>query len=42
MQRRLVNDIKDIIKNPLTDHGIYYVHDEIDILKGIAVIFMVI
>jgi len=38
MQRRLVNDIKDIIKNPLTDHGIYYVHDEVDILKGYALI----
>ena len=38
MQRRLVNDIKDIIKNPLANHGIYYAHDEVDILKGYALI----
>ena len=37
-QRRLVQDIKYIIKNPLTEHGIYYVHDEINILKGYAMI----
>lgn len=37
-QKRLVSDIKDLIKDPLTDHGIYYVHDEEDMLKGYALI----
>ena len=35
---RLVRDIKDIIKNPLEDIGIYYKHDERDMLKGYALI----
>jgi len=35
---RLMRDIKQIIKNPLIDNGIYYIHDEIDILKGYALI----
>lgn len=35
---RLLKDVKDIIKNPLTDNGIYYVHDEDDMLKGYALI----
>jgi len=35
---RLLKDVKDIMKNPLTDNGIYYVHDDEDILKGYAYI----
>jgi ubiquitin-conjugating enzyme E2 Z len=35
---RLVKDIKTIRKTPLIDNGIYYSHDEIDILKGYAMI----
>ena len=35
---RLLNDIKQIIKNPLTENGIYYIHDSDDILKGYALI----
>lgn len=35
---RLMNDVKQIIKNPLTDNGIYYIHEEEDILKGYALI----
>ena len=35
---RLINDIKQIIKNPLCEHGIYYQHDEEDMLKGYALI----
>jgi len=35
---RLLNDIKQIIKNPLTENGIYYIHDDSDILKGYALI----
>jgi ubiquitin-protein ligase len=35
---RLLKDIKDIIKNPLTDQGIYYIHDDTDMLKGYAMI----
>ena len=36
--QRLLKDVKQIIKNPLTDNGIYYIHDEDDILKGYALI----
>jgi ubiquitin-conjugating enzyme E2 Z len=35
---RLLKDVKHIIKNPLTDNGIYYIHDDIDLLKGYALI----
>jgi ubiquitin-protein ligase len=36
--RRLLGDVKTIMQNPLTDHGIYYSHDEADMLKGYALI----
>lgn len=36
--QRLLNDIKQIIKSPLTENGIYYSHDETDLLKGYALI----
>jgi ubiquitin-protein ligase len=36
--RRIITDIKDLRKNPLTEHGIYYEHDETDMLKGRALI----
>jgi ubiquitin-conjugating enzyme E2 Z len=35
---RLIKDIKQIMKNPLIDNGIYYVHDDTDMLKGYALI----
>ena len=35
---RLLKDIKNIIKNPLTDQGIYYIHDDTDMMKGYAMI----
>jgi ubiquitin-conjugating enzyme E2 Z len=35
---RLMKDVREIIKNPLTSHGIYYKHDEDDMLKGAAMI----
>ena len=35
---RLLKDIKEIRANPLTAHGIYYEHDEVDMLKGKALI----
>ena len=35
---RLLKDVKHIIKNPLTDNGIYYIHDDTDMLKGYALI----
>jgi ubiquitin-protein ligase len=35
---RLLKDVRHIIKNPLTDNGIYYVHDDADMLKGYAMI----
>lgn len=36
--QRLLRDVRDIIKNPLNDNGIYYIHDEEDMLKGYAMI----
>jgi ubiquitin-conjugating enzyme E2 Z len=36
--QRLLKDVKNIIKNPLTDQGIYYIHDDTDMLKGYALI----
>lgn len=36
--KRIISDIKDLRKNPLTEHGIYYEHDDTDILKGTALI----
>ena len=35
---RLLKDVKQIIKNPLTEQGIYYIHDDSDMLKGYAMI----
>ena len=35
---RLLKDVKYIIKNPLTEQGIYYTHDDVDMLKGYAMI----
>ena len=36
--QRLLRDVKQIIKNPLADNGIYYVHDDTNMLKGYAMI----
>jgi ubiquitin-conjugating enzyme E2 Z len=36
--QRLLKDVKYIIKNPLTEQGIYYIHDDTDMLKGYAMI----
>lgn len=36
--QRLLKDVRQIIKHPLTDNGIYYSHDESDIMKGYALI----
>lgn len=36
--KRLIKDIKEMIKNPLIDDGIYYKHDETNILQGYAYI----
>lgn len=36
--KRLLQDVKQIIKNPLNDNGIYYIHDDSDMLKGYALI----
>jgi ubiquitin-protein ligase len=35
---RLIKDVKELIKFPLTSHGIYYQHHECDILKGQALV----
>jgi ubiquitin-conjugating enzyme E2 Z len=36
--KRLIKDVKDIMHNPLVDNGIYYSHDDTDMLKGYALI----
>lgn len=36
--KRLLKDVRQIIKHPLTDNGIYYSHCEDDITKGYAMI----
>lgn len=38
MDKRLLKDVVNIIKNPLTEHGIYYSHDDTDMTKGYAMI----
>jgi len=35
---RLLKDVRQVLKYPLTDNGIYYIHDEADMLKGYAMI----
>ena len=35
---RLLKDVKQILKNPLTENGIYYIHDDSDMMKGYALI----
>ena len=35
---RLLKDVKQIMKSPLHENGIYYVHDDIDMMKGYAMI----
>lgn len=37
-QKRLISDITYIYKNPLNDQGIYYIHDDSNMLKGYAMI----
>jgi ubiquitin-protein ligase len=36
--RRLIKDVKELIHQPLTSHGIYYQHNEDDFLQGKALI----
>ena len=36
--QRLLTDVKDLIKNPLSSENIYYIHDDMDMLKGYALI----
>jgi len=35
---RLLKDVRNIIKNPLTDQGIYYIHDDENMMNGYALI----
>tara|TARA_B110000483_G_C18207044_1_gene548401 strand:+ start:12583 stop:13320 length:738 start_codon:yes stop_codon:yes gene_type:complete len=36
--KRLASDVKDLLEDPLENEGIYYIHNEDDILKGKALI----
>jgi ubiquitin-conjugating enzyme E2 Z len=35
---RLLRDVKTLMKNPLIDNGIFYIHDDVEVLKGYAMI----
>lgn len=35
---RLLRDVKEIIRTPLTDNGIHYIHDDENMMKGYAMI----
>jgi ubiquitin-protein ligase len=35
---RLLKDVRQILKHPLTDNNIFYIHDDTDVLKGYALI----
>jgi len=35
---RLLRDVKTLMKTPLTDNGIFYIHDDMEVLKGYAMI----
>lgn len=37
-KKRLIRDITEIYKNPLNDQGIFYIHDDTNMLKGYAMI----
>jgi ubiquitin-protein ligase len=37
-RKRLLKDVVDIIKEPLTDNNIYYAHDDTNMLRGYAMI----
>ena len=37
-QKRLISDITNLYKNPLNEQGIFYIHDDADMLKGHAMI----
>ena len=36
--KRILSDVKEIIKNPLETNGIYYLHNEENIYNGKAMI----
>lgn len=37
--KRIAKDVKELINDPLHDNGIYYKHDDDDVLKGYAMIY---
>lgn len=37
-KKRLIKDIVDIMKSPLTDNGIFYTHDQNNMRKGYAIV----
>jgi len=38
INKRLLKDVADVLKNPLISNGIYYIHDESNAYKGYAMI----
>ena len=37
--KRLIKDVRELKKSPLENDGIYYKHDEENMLKGYAIVF---
>ena len=37
-RKRLLKDVVDVVKNPLADQGIYYVHSDENMFTGYAMI----
>jgi ubiquitin-protein ligase len=37
-QKRILKDVKDIMRQPLVEEGVYYIHDEDNMMKGYVMI----
>lgn len=37
-QKRILKDVKDVMRQPLVEQGVYYIHDEDNMMKGYVMI----
>lgn len=37
-QKRILKDVKDVLRQPLVEQGVYYIHDEDNMMKGYVMI----
>lgn len=37
-QKRILKDVKDVMRQPLGEQGVYYIHDEDNMMKGYVMI----